>query len=145
MNETPLHLEPEIGWFLASVCSTTPVPLKDGSEHIQKDTVVAIKSNRSIWFARVLEISQDDLIVQYFDKCEPSNNQKYYLMANSKEHISKHMVICSGVPLQPDIFQRMEDGSVVWKLVLLYACYQNLSLSDTDMTDYPSKTYALCK
>lgn len=137
--------EEEIDWFLSSVCSSKPVPLKDGSASVEKDIVIAVKSARnSIWFARVLEVTGEDLTVQYFDKCKPTNNQKYFLIPDSKEHISKNMVICSGVPLQPQIFHRMENGTVTWKSVLPYSCYQSLSQSDQDMTNYEHKIYSLC-
>lgn len=135
-----------MGWFLNSVCSISPVPLQDGNTNIQCDTVVAIKgSHNSIWFARVLTVRRKDLDVQYFDKCKATNTQKYYLMPDNRESTSKDVVICSGVPLQPQVFHRTQTGAVIWKLVLPYSCYQNLSKSDHDMTNYPSKTYSLCK
>ena len=140
-----LSLEPEIGWCLASICGTNPVPLQDGSRNIEADTIIAVTgTHNAIWFGRVLSVENDDITVQYFHKCLPSNNQKYFLKPNEKEPVTKDSVVCSGVPMQPHIFNRMDNGTVTWKLVLPYSCYLNLSNSDHDMTNLPARTYSYC-
>ena len=77
--------------------------------------MIAVNAGRgTIWYARVLEVQEEKIRVQYFDSIDTSRKW-YKLLLDTGEEIDRGSIICNGVQVQPTLMRSLQIGKSNWK------------------------------